>query len=188
MKKLTTQEIWPLAVYESVRQDYRRQVIEHKKNRRIEVGPLMTFVFEDRITVKFQVQEILRAEKLSAPEAVAEELAGFNTMIPEDKHLSATLLISSPSEAEAPTLFATLRGLQDRVSLTVGAEVIVATFDGGRENNKKISAVQYLDFSFTEKAKQLLSSATCTLRVNHPHYTHATPLTSAVTKSLRQDL
>lgn len=190
MKKLTIQEIWPLAVYENVRQDFRRQVITHKKTRRVDVGPLMTFVFEDRITVKFQVQEILRVEKLTAPEAIAEELDGFNTMIPEDKHLSATLLISSPSEEEAPALLATLIGLHECVSIEVGGEVIVATFDGGRENEKKISAVQYLDFSFSEKAKQLLSSSSspCTLRVKHPNYLHATILTPEVRESLRQDL
>jgi hypothetical protein len=187
MKKLTAQEIWPLAVYENLRDDFRRQVITHKKNRRIDVGPLMTFVFEDRITVKFQIQEILRAEKVTSPEGIAEELNGFNTMIPEDKHLSATLMISSPSEAEAPALLATLIGLRECVSLDVGGEIVTATFDGGRENDKKVSAVQYLDFSFSEKAKQLLSTS-CKLRVRHPNYRFETELSQEMRESLRRDL
>src|SRR5687767_14084266 len=101
MKKLTPQDIWPPSVYEGVLQDFRQKVIVHKRARRLAVGPFMTFIFEDRLTVKFQIQEILRAEKISEPHAIAEEVEGFNSMLPDDSELSATLLIESASEAEA---------------------------------------------------------------------------------------
>ena len=73
MKKLTPQDIWPPSVYEGVRQDFRQKVIVHKRARRLAVGPFMTFIFEDRLTVKFQIQEILRAEKITDPHGIAEE-------------------------------------------------------------------------------------------------------------------
>src|SRR5580693_7513392 len=93
MKPLTTADLWPLPVYESVRDEFRRTVIDAKKHRRVGVGPFMTFVFENRLTVKFQVMEILRVEKVTDPAGVAEELEGFNTMLPNPHGLSATLLI-----------------------------------------------------------------------------------------------
>src|SRR4051812_18188673 len=120
MKKLTAQEIWPLPVYEGVRPEFRAKVIAHKKLRRLTVGPFMTFVFEDRLSVKFQIQEILRAEKVTAPEGVAEELEAFNEMIPGPHELSATLLIESSSDAEAQARLASLVGLKDCVFLEAG--------------------------------------------------------------------
>src|SRR5439155_20898659 len=93
MKPLSTNDLWPLPVYEGVREQFRREVMAAKKDRRVTVGPVMTFVFENRLTVKFQVQEILRIERISEPAQVAEELEGFNTMLPGPGELSATLLI-----------------------------------------------------------------------------------------------
>src|SRR5580658_3531949 len=93
MQPLASTDLWPLPVYESVRDEFRRTVIDAKKDRRVTVGPFMTFVFENRLTVKFQVQEILRAAKIAAPEAVQEELHGFNEILPSNGELSATLLV-----------------------------------------------------------------------------------------------
>src|SRR5437016_10043743 len=93
MQPLQPKELWPLPVYEGVRDQFRREVIEAKKDRRVQVGPFMSFVFENRLTVKFQLQEILRIERLTEPAQVAEEVDGFNTMLPGEGELSATLMI-----------------------------------------------------------------------------------------------
>jgi hypothetical protein len=189
MKKLQATDIWPGAVYEGLRQDFRAKVIAHKKARRVEVGPFMTFIFEDRLTVKFQVQEILRAEKVTAPEHIAEEVEGFNTMLPEDGALSATLLIASASDAEAIQRLASLVGLRERVALQVGEHEIRAAFDPNRENDHKISAVQYLTFAFSEAARAaFLAGTAARLVVSHPNYTHALDLPGIVADSLRNDL
>src|SRR5207248_2045005 len=93
MQKLSQTDLWPLPIYETVRDQFRRDVIAAKQNRRMPVGPYITLVFENRLTVKFQVQEILRIEKIATPEGIREELEGFNEMIPGPGELSATLMI-----------------------------------------------------------------------------------------------
>src|SRR4030088_3082571 len=93
MQPLTPKDLWPLPVYEGVRDQFRREVIAAKQDRRVSVGPSMTFVFENRLTVKFQAQEILRVEGITSEEGVREELEGFNGMLPGNGELSATLLI-----------------------------------------------------------------------------------------------
>lgn len=188
MKKLSVSEIWPPAIYEGVRQDFRAKVIAHKKNRRVEVGPYMTFVFEDRLTVKFQIQEVLRAEKVSDPEHIAEEVEGFNTMLPEDGALSATLLIASKTEEEAVARLGSLVGLRERVFLEIGGERYYARFDPNRENSVKISAVQYLLFRLPPGAAEALGRGPARLVVDHPSYQEATVLADSVRASLQQDL
>ena len=93
MERLKQTDLWPLPIYETVRDAFRKQVIELKKDRRVGVGPFMTFVFENRTTVKFQVQEIVRVEKITDPAHVQEELEGFNSMLPDPGELSATLMM-----------------------------------------------------------------------------------------------
>ena len=93
MQPLTRKDLWPLKHYDGVRDEFRKAVIAAKQDRRVAVGPFMTFVFENRLTVKFQVQEVLRVERIDSPEAIEEELEGFNGMLPGPGELSATLLI-----------------------------------------------------------------------------------------------
>src|SRR5262245_18207507 len=119
MRKLSPADIWPLPVYENVREDFRAKVIAHKKHRRVTVGPFMTFVFEDRLTVQFQIQEILRAEKVTDPAQIAEEVEAFSAMLPGLHELSVTLLIESLSEAEAEERLSRLIGLKKSVFLEI---------------------------------------------------------------------
>ena len=102
MRKLELKDLWPLPVYEGVRHQFRREVIAAKQARRITVGPFMTFVFENRLTVKFQVQEVLRVERIDSPEGIEEELLGFNGMLPGPGELSATLLIELTAPIVGP--------------------------------------------------------------------------------------
>src|SRR3979411_45044 len=148
MQPLTPKDLWPLPVYEGVRDQFRKEVIAAKKDRRVQVGPFMTFVFENRTTVKFQVQEIMRIERITGPEQVAEELEGFNTMLPGPGELSATLLIElSGSDAEVKAQLARLSGLAEHVWLWAGGRRVRGNFDPDRDDGRRVSAVQYVRFA-----------------------------------------
>ena len=188
MKPVTPPELWPLPVYEGVRDEFRRTVIEAKKHRRISVGPFMTFVFENRLTVKFQVQEILRAEKTSDPAHVNEELDGFNTMLPKPSGLSATLLLELVGpEPEVKAELAQLVGLSSCVHLDVGGSKVPAHFDEGNDDGRRISAVQYVQFALGAAAASF-ATAEVALVVEHGNYAHRVTLSPEQRASLAADL
>ena len=186
MKPLSTSDLWPNAAYEGVRERFRKEVIEAKKDRRVTVGPWMTFVFENRLTVKFQVQEILRIERIAEPAQVAEEVRGFNTMLPGEGELSATLLIElrGPDE-EVKAQLVKLYGLSRHLWLEVAGKRIAGEVEGGREEpGRGAAAVQYLRFKVPDP--QALRGPAA-LVIDHPEYTHRTELPEAVRASLLQD-
>jgi hypothetical protein len=188
MKPLLPSELWPLPVYETVRDEFRRTVIEAKKHRRITVGPFMTFVFENRLTVKFQTMEILRAEKVTDAAHLAEELDGFNTMLPPPAGLSATLLLELVGpEPEVKAELAKLVGLSQSVHLDVGGVRIPAKFDEGNDDGRRISAVQYVQFHLGAAAAAF-GGAPVSLVVEHPQYTHRLTLSPEQRASLAEDL
>jgi hypothetical protein len=188
VKQLTASDLWPLPVYEGVRPQFRAEVIEAKKHRRVSVGPFMTFIFENRLTVKFQVQEILRIEKIKDPAQVAEELEGFNTMLPGPGELSATLLVelTGPDEAVKAQL-QKLYGLSKHIWLEVGKWRIAGEVEPGREEEARgAAAVQYLRFKVRDAAA--LAQGPAFLAVDHPQYNHRVELPDQVRHSLSQDL
>ena len=189
MEHLRTSDLWPLPIYEGVREQFRKDVIAAKRDRRLEVGPAMTFVFENRLTVKFQVQEILRAEKIISPAQVAEELEGFNSMLPDRGELSATLLIAfTGSEPEVALKLGQLSGLSARVFLEVGGRRCASVFEGGRDDGRRVSAVQYLRFQVGDGAGLLDFTQPARLVVDHPAYPHAAALPEGMRGSLARDL
>jgi len=190
MKLLTTSDLWPLPVYEQVRDEFRKSVIAEKTaHRRIGVGPFMSFVFENRMTVKFTLMEILRAEKVTDPSHVAEELETFNTMLPPTGALSATLLVElRGNEDEVKAQLTKLTKLQDHVWLVVDGEKVKGSFDANRDDGSRISAVQYVLFSLGGLAGKLASAGKVELVVDHPAYNHQAALTPAQIRSLASDL
>ena len=187
MQPLTPKDLWPLPVYEGVRDQFRKEVIAAKKDRRVQVGPSMTFVFENRTTVKFQVQEILRIERITGPEEVAEELEGFNTMLPGPGELSATLMIElTGADAEVKARLATLFGLRDRVWLEVGGARVKGELEPDREEPGRVSAVQYVRFKVPDAHALLRGPAN--LVIDHANYAYRTELPEAARRSLAQDL
>ena len=187
MKVLTTKDLWPLPVYEGVRDDFRREVIEAKKDRRVHVGPFMTFVFENRLTVKFQVQELLRAERVTEPAQIAEEVEGFNSMLPGAGELSATLLIELTGEdAAIKAQLRQLTGIGRHVFLEIAGRRIPGRFDEGWDDGTRAAAVQFVRFPAPD-AKALLDGPAA-LVIDHPAYTHRTELRDGVRRSLAQDL
>jgi hypothetical protein len=188
VKHLTPSDLWPLPVYEGVRSQFRAEVIEAKKHRRITVGPHMTFVFENRLTVKFQVQEILRIEKITDPAQVAEEVEGFNTMLPDPGELAATLLIELTGTDEAVKAeLLRLYGLSQHLWLEVGGSRIPGEVEPGREAvDRGAAAVQYLRFKVGDS--KALAQGPAFLAIDHPSYTHRVELPEDVRRSLSQDL
>ncbi len=187
MNPLTTSDLWPNPVYEGVRDQFRRDVIEAKKDRRVHVGPFMTFVFENRLTVKFQVQELLRAEKVTDPKAIEEEVDGFNSMLPAPGELSATLLIELTGEdAAIKAQLRKLTGIGRHVFLDVKGQRLQGRFDEGWDDGTKAAAVQFVRFPVPD-AKALLDGPAA-LVVDHPAYSHRAELPDGVRRSLAQDL
>jgi hypothetical protein len=187
MRKLEVKDLWPLPVYEGVRDQFRREVIAAKQARRVTVGPFVTFVFENRLTVKFQVQEILRAERIVAEEQVREELEGFNTMLPDAGELSATLLIElSGSDREVKAALARLTGLGDHLWLETAGRRNRGAMEGGRDDGKRVSAVQYVRFPVPDAAA--FREGPAAIVIDHPAYTHRQELSDATRAELARDL
>ena len=187
MNALTVKDLWPLPVYEGVRAQFRQEMIAAKQDRRLAVGPFMTFIFENRLTVKFQVQEILRVERITAAAAVAEELEGFNTMLPGDGELSATLMIElAGADAEVKAQLARLSGLGDHLWLELDGERLRGQMEGGRDDGNRVSAVQYVRFPVPDREKLVKGPAA--LVIDHPAYAHRQALADATRRSLAQDL
>lgn len=187
MNPLTANDLWPNPVYEGVRDQFRREVIEAKKRRRVLVGPHMSLLFENRLTVKFQVQEILRAERISDAAGVREELEGFNGMLPAPGELSATLMIELLGEdAQVKEELRKLTGIGRHVWLEVGGQRIPGRFDPGWDDGTRAAAVQFVRFSVPDAAA--LAKGPAAIAVDHPAYTHRAELSDEVRRSLSQDL
>ena len=139
MKRLETSEILDLVEYERVRETRRREIIELKKPRRVSVGRYLTFVFENRETVWFQVQEMVRAERIVDDAKIAEEVEVYNALLPGPGELAATMLIEITASAEIKPVLDKLLGIdtRDYVRLTVGPHVVVGAFEGGHSDEER---------------------------------------------------
>ena len=193
MNKLSPQDLYSLERYARERPTVRATVLEHKRNRQISVGPNVTWLFEDRMTVQYQVQEMLRAERIFEPEGIADELATYNPLIPDGQNWKVTLLIEFPDVTERQQELARLRGVEDRCWVQVGAQArvfAIADEDLDRENDEKTSAVHFLRFELTQETiAALRSGASLGVGIDHEHYRHSLPeVRDGVRKSLLADL
>ena len=190
MKPLQKSDLLDLVAYEKIRNEFLAKTIELKQPRRVAVGHELTFVFENRDTVRFQVQEMLRAERTVDDEGIEGELAAYNELIPGENELSATLLIEiTESKRIRPTLDR-LAGIDEYVSLEVGDATVQAQFDPRQYEEDRISAVQYVRFPLGSELAARFRDPTVpvTLRVSHPAYSDATEITGAARASLAADL
>ena len=190
MKKLRRSEILDLVEYEKARDQFLAKTIELKKLRRVGVGNLLTFIFENRDTVRFQVQEMLRAERAVDEDAIAHEIQVYNQLIPGKAELSATLMIEiTESEQIRPTLDR-LAGIDEFVCLDLGEIQVRASFDPRQFEEDRISAVQYLRFRLGDEgcAAFLAPANRVQLRVSHPEYDAEIELEGDVRASLAADL
>jgi len=152
MDKLTRADLFTLEAYAAERDAFRQRAIAHKRERTLALGPHVTLLFEDRLTVQYQVQEMLRIERIFEPEAIEEELAAYNPLVPDGSNLKATMLIEFPDEAERRLQLARLAGIEHQVYAEVeghGRATTVADEDLERSSEGKTSAVHFLRFEFT---------------------------------------
>jgi hypothetical protein len=175
MKKIRPEDIQDLVAYEKVRSEFRKGIMALKKTRRFAVGDKITFVFENRDTVLFQIQEMVRVERLVREEAILHEVETYNILIPDPGQISATMLIEIQDLTSIKAVLDGLVGItRDRVSLSFAGEKIHPSFDEGQSEEGRISAVQYVRFSFTDAQLSLFRNPeiAASLRIDHPNYAH----------------
>ena len=192
MEKLKPSDLLSLEAYHRERADFRARVLAHKRLRQVAVGPNLTLYFEDRLTMQYQVQEMLRAERIFESEAIAEELASYNPLIPDGTNLKATMMLEYPDVAERRAALEKLGGVEHRVYLEVaklGRVLAHADEDLPRSNDQKTAAVHFLRFELDAAMRaQLKAGAPLRAGVDHPSYAHAVAVPADVARTLAADL
>jgi len=193
MDKLTVEDLMSLEHYARERPAFRARVLEHKRDRKLAVGPHVTWSFEDRLTMQYQIQEMLRAERIFEPEGIRDELDAYNPLIPDGTNWKATLLIEFPDVAERQRQLAVLIGLEDRCWVQVRGHdrvYAIADEDLERENAEKTSSVHFLRFELTPPMiSALKSGAALSAGVDHDRYHHSIdPIPDPVKAALVADL
>ncbi len=193
MKHLTRSDLYSLEQYAAVRVPFRAKVIAHKKARFVPVGPNATLQFEDRLTVQYQIQEMLRVERLYQADEIQGELDAYNPLIPDGDNWKATLLLEYASAEERRDHLAQLIHIEDRVWVRVAycdAVYAMADEDMARENQEKTSAVHFLRFVLTPTMiAAVKTGAAIALGIDHVHYHHAVdPIPEDARASLATDL
>ena len=192
MNLLTPQDLLPVAAYEQQREQFRSQIIALKQRRRISLGPLVTLVFENRETLRFQTQEMIRVELILDPHKVQEELDVYNALMPGSGELSATLLIEITEQDRMKEWLDVFMGLDhgETVSIRAGSEQIFGLFEGGHSHETKISAVHFVRFrptaSMTAAFADLRQSVMLT--VHHHAYHAETPVPGSMREEWLKDL
>ena len=176
MSKLTPKDLLSLENYARQRADIRQRIIAHKKNRTLHVGPNTTWLFEDREMVQYQIQEMLRAERIFEQQGIQDELDAYNPLIPDGTNWKVTFLIEYPDENERRTVLAQLKGIEDKCWVQVaGCDRVFAIADEDleRENDEKTSAVHFMRFELTSAMCQAAKSgAEIGIGVDHANYRH----------------
>ncbi len=191
MKPLTRDDILPIPAFLAARPALEREVIRAKEARRVALGPNLTFLFENRVTLRWQVHEMCRVEHIEKPDAIQHEIDTYNGLLPRRDELSATLLVEYADIAERNRMLLALRGLHDHVRLEIdGLPAAPAVFDADQFNTERISSVQFVRFPLTPEQVDAL----CDLRraaafvVDHPAYTARAALSGAARGALVEDL
>ncbi|MBK7353153.1 MAG: DUF3501 family protein [Nitrosomonas sp.] len=189
MAKISRESLMTLEAYAKARQQFRSKVIEHKKNRLLALGEQVTLLFEDELTIRYQIQEMLRAEKIFDEEGILQELAAYNPLVPDGTNWKATMMIEYTDPEERAIKLTELIGIEDKVWVEVeGHEKIfaIADEDLDRENEVKTSSVHFLRFELNHAQIQALRCGSALrIGVNHPDY-NAT--TEAIENPIREAL
>jgi hypothetical protein len=193
MPKLSPESLLTLEAYAKARKEFRVQVIAHKKHRTVHLGEHVTLLFEDELTMRYQVQEMLRAEKIFEEQAIQEEIDAYNPLVPDGRNFKATMMIEYEDEKERRAALAKLKGVEDKTWIRVeGSSRVYAIADEDleRENEEKTSAVHFLRFDLTkEMAEALKYGVGLAMGVEHPAYTATLdPVSPEVRASLLKDL
>jgi hypothetical protein len=189
MKPIERSELLDLGAYEGIREHFRARVIAEKKPRYVSLGGNITVLFENRDSVLFQVQEMLRTERITAEKAIAHELETYNELLPAENEISATVFIEYPEREERERMLETLAGIEDKFYLTIAGERQGITPDPRSTDATRTLAVHYMKFKLTDSARSALvaGTGTPTLGVDHPAYRAEVVLGKATLQSLRDD-
>ena len=193
MAYITRDSLMTLEAYAKARNDFRSQVMAHKKNRIVHLGEHITLIFEDELTMRYQVQEMLRAEKMFEEEGIQDELSAYNPMIPDGNNWKATMMIEYTDLDERRRMLENLIGVEDKVWVraeNLNKVYAIADEDLERENAQKTSAVHFLRFELTQNIIGFLKSGgKLTIGVDHPAYSVSLDaIPSNIQASLLQDL
>lgn len=193
MHKLKHEDLHTLEEYARLRPAFREQVVAHKKNRLVSIGPNATLCFEDRLTMQYQIQEMLRVERIFEAEGIQDELDAYNPLIPDGTNWKATLMLEYPDVEVRHRALATLKGIENRVWVRVaGFDPVYAIADEDleRENEEKTSSVHFVRFELTpDMIRAVKGGADIALGLDHDQYRHTLdPVPAAVRESLAGDL
>ena len=193
MQKLAESDLLSLERYSRERNEFRARVMAHKRNRKLDVGGNTMWLFEDRLTVQYQIQEMLRTERIFEIEGIAEELASYNPLIPDGRNWKVTFLIEYPDPEVRQLQLEKLRGIEDRCWVRVAdlpKVYAIADEDLERENETKTSAVHFLRFELTaDMAAGAKGGAALAAGIDHPNYLHEiAPVPENIRAALVADL
>ena len=193
MPRIARESLLSLEAYARARNDFRTRVISHKKNRIVPLGEHVTLLFEDELTIRYQIQEMLRAERVFEEEGIRDELEAYNPLVPDGSNWKATMMIEYPDEEHRRTMLQKLIGIEDRVWVRVhGHAKVYATADEDleRETDDKTSAVHFLRFELDRSMITAVKGGVpVAAGIDHPEYrVTLDALDPAVTASLAADL
>jgi hypothetical protein len=192
MKKLTRDDLFTLEAYARERPAFRARVLEHKRPRNVAVGPHVTLMFEDRLTIQYQIQEMLRVERVFEAAGVQDELDAYNPLIPDGSNLKATMLIEFPDVDERVRKLQQLHGIEHRIALRVGDAApayAIADEDMDRSNAEKTSAVHFLRFELdASQVAQFKRGGRIEFVIDHSAYPASVIIDEAARVALAADL
>ncbi len=193
MDKLTRQDLYSLEQYATRRSEIRSRVMAHKKDRKVHIGPSATLYFEDRETIQYQIQEMLRAERIFEAHGIQDELDAYNPLIPDGANWKATFMIEEPDVELRHALLAGLIGIEDCVWVRIDRHDAVHAFadeDLDRSTTDKTSAVHFLRFELSAQMVQdMKQGASLSIGIDHPDYQHQLePVADRVRIALAADL
>ncbi len=192
MSKLTHSDLYSLEEYSRARPEFRAKVMEHKQNRRVAIGEHAALYFEDALTMQYQVQEMLRIERIFEAEGIQEELDVYNPLIPDGTNWKATFMLEYPDEAERKAALARLHGIEKTLYIQInGFDNVypIANEDLDRETEEKTSSVHFVRFELSpEMITAVKQGATIRAGIDHPAYSEEVEIPDEVRESLVGDL
>lgn len=192
MTKITRESLMSLEAYAKARPEFRAKAMAHKRLRTVHIGDHVTLLFEDEMTIRYQIQEILRVEKQFEEQGILDELDAYNPLIPDGRNFKATMMIEYADEAERRVALTKLKSIEDKTWVQVeGSKKVYAIADEDleRENETKTSAVHFVRFELSqEMAAALKYGVTLSMGVDHPNYAASTDIASDTRAALVADL
>ena len=191
MAKITRESLLTLEAYAKERIAFRSRVLAHKKNRRVQIGEHIVLYFEDELTVRYQIQEMLRVEKIFEESGIRDELDAYNPLVPDGRNLKATMMVEYEDPSERAIALAGLIGIEDKVWIQVDTRqksFAIADEDLDRENDEKTSSVHFLRFELDDESVETLRMGNnLILGVDHQNYSASVTVSAEVRQSLLND-